>query len=1035
MANTVYNQVRVVFLALLFVFGMDHFTNAFPIQWDASHYLEISLNGIMGNPNLVAPFAYRPGMPLLCRLLGTVFGLTAIESFWWMTRFFAVLLLLVFYATAWRVTRSASQSILLMILMGLAAQHIKIPLYFSSLVDIAAYPLFGLSFGLLFFGYPRLAGLVATAALPFKEFLAIPWFLACIQLFFLQPRTQRPQALAFLIGGLLILVGLRVLIPVASSVQFIDPLHDFESIRKLWEVWFDSERLFNLCYANLVYWLPVLILVRCDRLQSLKALNDMQRILLIGTMALVELLALYGGTNLMIFVSYGFPVEIVVLGLFARSGLRLREWAVVLISVFLWNKPFFEIPSPDLDMNAYLDYWGGYDSRVNVQSGIKLASLFVLIAIARGLSGWETREVKRNSLSGLQGPFRWWRVIFFWAPFALFLVGSLWIIDQQKERSFGALTGDEPHYLMVSDSLSQSGTLDQMAAYQREFKNHKLYSPGLGRSMDQPNAANTHAVFGTHGFFNFHSIGLPLLLTLPYAYAGITGAKVFLVFLSCFLIFWIRDLARFLGADRSAEWATLVLLGSSLPLLVASSQIYPDLLAGALAFWLLLGLFKIETPTVTKAWVLAISLALLPWLHIKYVATALLLLMGWIYRYGAHRWGASSRMAVTFCASLALLGFYNAYAFGNPTGPYPPGSMVFGWPSLMVFLGLLIDQNQGFLLQNPATFLGVASLGALFKARPRFMLLWGLVFLSLLLPNALHTNWYGGGSINGRFGWSAFAVFMIPSVHGIIYLSKEKRKVWIFLSTLFVALQILFFYEYGIEGSDLYRKDPSTLPGNYSALYAGLADVLPMLYAPSWALGFLPNYLWAFGLLVLFVMGFFPHRSGLFRPLLVLSAMMIAVSGIFPYPVANEWLYSSAELPSQTGQILDQGRSANPLKDAEGLINYGPYLPLGIGYYEVSLEIQGDSGGPVGTLNISDAREQKLLSEYPITGTSGKPMQVICHWVLANWVAHPIEVKTYWNGRSQLFIGAMKIRQRGLWEGLRDPAIQPTCAMKNAVTP
>jgi hypothetical protein len=65
--------------------------------------------------------------------------------------------------------------------------------------------------------------------------------------------------------------------------------------------------------------------------------------------------------------------------------------------------------------------------------------------------------------------------------------------------------------------------------------------------------------------------------------------------------------------------------------------------------------------------------------------------------------------------SVVLLVGYNTYAFNDPTGPYSSGALVANSVSAMVFVGLLIDQNQGLIVQQPLHMLGIGALGLLLR--------------------------------------------------------------------------------------------------------------------------------------------------------------------------------------------------------------------------------------------------------------------------------------------------------------------------------
>src|ERR687893_61393 len=76
------------------------------------------------------------------------------------------------------------------------------------------------------------------------------------------------------------------------------------------------------------------------------------------------------------------------------------------------------------------------------------------------------------------------------------------------------ITGDEPHYLLVSDSMVRDHDLMVLNNYFIETPVHQ----------EMPGDLPDQHVSGQYGV---HGIGLPLLLAIPYYVAGTTGAKIF----------------------------------------------------------------------------------------------------------------------------------------------------------------------------------------------------------------------------------------------------------------------------------------------------------------------------------------------------------------------------------------------------------------------------------------------------------------------------------------------------------------------------
>lgn len=228
------------------------------------------------------------------------------------------------------------------------------------------------------------------------------------------------------------------------------------------------------------------------------------------------------------------------------------------------------------------------------------------------------------------------------------------------------------------------------------------------------------------------------------------------------------------------HWLAVFATCIALPFLPGANQIYPDLLAG----WIVLsGLYwfftlqKKRARSLEFAWINL--LVFLPWLQIKFIAPCLLLIIGlsvkrfWLTR---HYQDVLPFLLITFFSCVGLMA-YNNYAFGSIFGPYQAGALELSKTSLIVVLGLFLDQNHGFLWQNPIYFIGFFAFGRLFYYDKFFTLLWLLVFLSLLIPNGLHTNWYGGYSFSGRFAWSATVVFIIPTLYGLSLLGQINLSI------------------------------------------------------------------------------------------------------------------------------------------------------------------------------------------------------------------------------------------------------------------
>lgn len=175
-------------------------------------------------------------------------------------------------------------------------------------------------------------------------------------------------------------------------------------------------------------------------------------------------------------------------------------------------------------------------------------------------------------------------------------------------------------------------------------------------------------------------------------------------------------------------------------------------------------------------------------------------------------------------------------------------------------MGLLIDQNQGFLFQNFIAFVGLAFIRKFYAHYKSTTLLLGLVFFSLLIPNALHPSWYGGWSFSGRFEWSAATVFMLITIFGLGQLIHSHKRIYQTIISISFLWQTYIFYRYAFQGPGLYNKGASTVFEHYSIFYGKIHSWLPALYNSDWAYSYTPNYVWSAIVALMIISAFLTYK-------------------------------------------------------------------------------------------------------------------------------------------------------------------------------
>ena len=378
-------------------------TNTLDIQrfsWDFRYYIAMARDGIAAAERL-APFAYRWLWTETVRALHEGFGLSIDGAF----RAIAIVgiysQLLLLWAFLRRWTFAAAPAFAAVLLTGLQLYDAKFLLFDVYRPETLAFPLYVLALGALVTGRTAWCVAIALVGLQVREFLAIPLVLAAVFEWWprLGPSPQpRPRPWAGVAIFILMLAGIllpRLLLPVTRSFQALDVMHDPRQWRGLLGIPRLFPRDLNLLYCLFSYLLPAFLLFTPARVRDVRAAVGDRGPLLLGASVLTLGLTLYGGTDLFRFVAYLFvPLAVVLAALAGRASRREIAYAVLATAVF--NRVFLKVPNDDL--GRMLDFYGGWDQRVN---GATLAR--TLEGLGWILGAWVLRKVPETRRAGPQG--------------------------------------------------------------------------------------------------------------------------------------------------------------------------------------------------------------------------------------------------------------------------------------------------------------------------------------------------------------------------------------------------------------------------------------------------------------------------------------------------------------------------------------------------------------------------------------------------------------------------------------------------------
>jgi hypothetical protein len=346
------------------------------------------------------------------------------------------------------------------------------------------------------------------------------------------------------------------------------------------------------------------------------------------------------------------------------------------------------------------------------------------------------------------------------APTVIFLV--CWTLTTHGKYS---ASGDEPHYLMVCESLWADGDLDLRNNY-RNDDGRRFGAAGLEMGL--------HAQENRFGqLFPVHDLGVPVLLMPIYvaarAISNVSSESIlsrfrmtrglFAYSLVSLSIIGLVTLAGVLtwkaligqGTLAAMASAIVIVMWLSPPVLSNSFLIFPE--AFALFVTALAVRFAYTKPgTVSEAMFLAGSLGWLPWFHRKYViyAAALAVAVLWHRRQQAATLAARNRvlLAAWFVTPQLFLAVWTWIFWGNLGGPLTLGGPPFSWDAFKAgIFGLLIDRENGLLVWAPVYLL----LPAAWALAGRRYVVWLLPVCALYLLSAAHLQWWGGFSPAARF--------------------------------------------------------------------------------------------------------------------------------------------------------------------------------------------------------------------------------------------------------------------------------------------
>jgi len=383
----------------------------------------------------------------------------------------------------------------------------------------------------------------------------------------------------------------------------------------------------------------------------------------------------------------------------------------------------------------------------------------------------------------------------------------------------GALDGDEPFYLLVTESIVHDHDLDLSNQY-RDIAKGDTGRPDLVPQPGDPT--------GPHGEqYSRHEPFLPLLMVPGYALFGVPGA---IATIALFGVLLVRSLVRWLedeGISDATIRALMPLIVFGPPVAFYAVRIWPEVPA---AFCFVEALRGVRQQRAQR-WIPALFALVM--LKLRFVLIGVTLVPV-ILR------GRNRRLIVVTGAILLLPLLVVWLVSGSATNVHTWRELIPVAPMLYVkgLFGLLLDGATGIAFQAPLFLLGIFALAQWRKMPEGFRLgaIASLIYVVTLLPRS---EWHGGWSPPLRY-----IVVFIPVLALGAAAMYERSKWWlapIAIWTIGITVHgiaepwRLFHIANGenavgewlsvMQHSDFSRMFPSYIRPNFAAIVAALAFV------------------------------------------------------------------------------------------------------------------------------------------------------------------------------------------------------------------
>ena len=349
------------------------------------------------------------------------------------------------------------------------------------------------------------------------------------------------------------------------------------------------------------------------------------------------------------------------------------------------------------------------------------------------------------------------------------------------------LGGDEPHYLVITQSLLLDGDVrienNHIRGDYRAYFRGDLRPDFIQRGRDGQ-------------IYSIHAPGISAAVAPAFAVGGYPAVVMFLVCLAAVGSGLAWQLAWLVSAPSTgsgqdgydAAWFGWAAATLSTTAIFQSFAVFPDGAGGVIVLtgiWALVRAAREARDGTTRLWPWLLhgaALSALPWLHTRFAVLAATIGALVLLRLPATKEPAGKAvafLAVPAIGALAWVAYFIAiYGTPDPSAPYGTtdlGSLAYVPAGIT---GILFDQRFGTLAYTPALLFAFAGFAGMLRRPEHRRLAIELLFIAIpyTLTFSSYAMWWGGASAPGRFLMPIVPALAIPTALAWTFIRHRATK-------------------------------------------------------------------------------------------------------------------------------------------------------------------------------------------------------------------------------------------------------------------